>query len=262
MLVIRHPWVSNVASTVEPPESTSHFFFFRGRVFAATPFIPLSRDRLWACPSLESVSPSFAFLCLCRLLTRFVVVPPTCYRLLRLGMPEMLKPTSLIIGAGLSLDVACLTDGRFSGGYVVPFLLLSHTLVAGLRAYPAPTFIHVLSEHRKLHPILRLSFLCSLSFTEALRDPRHMWDRTLSLNLLHPSIRSFITTLSLQGDNRREIEVPVCAWGLVLVDLPPIPSFAPFLQMVAFPFLPRTRNSSRPKFGGGFFYGRISLDWE
>ena len=37
-------------------------------------------------------------------------------RLLRLGMPEMLKPTSLIIGAGLSLDVACLTDGRFSGG--------------------------------------------------------------------------------------------------------------------------------------------------
>lgn len=32
------------------------------------------------------------------------------------GMPEMLKPTSLIIGAGLSLDVACLTDGRFSGG--------------------------------------------------------------------------------------------------------------------------------------------------
>lgn len=32
------------------------------------------------------------------------------------GMPEMLKPTSLIIGAGLGMDVACLTDGRFSGG--------------------------------------------------------------------------------------------------------------------------------------------------
>lgn len=32
------------------------------------------------------------------------------------GMPEMLKPTSLIMGAGLGLDVACLTDGRFSGG--------------------------------------------------------------------------------------------------------------------------------------------------
>jgi dihydroxy-acid dehydratase len=33
-------------------------------------------------------------------------------------MPEMLKPTSLIVGAGLGLDVACLTDGRFSGGWV------------------------------------------------------------------------------------------------------------------------------------------------
>jgi len=32
------------------------------------------------------------------------------------GMPEMLKPTSLVMGAGLGDDVACLTDGRFSGG--------------------------------------------------------------------------------------------------------------------------------------------------
>lgn len=32
------------------------------------------------------------------------------------GMPEMLKPTSLIMGAGLGMDVACVTDGRFSGG--------------------------------------------------------------------------------------------------------------------------------------------------
>jgi dihydroxy-acid dehydratase len=32
------------------------------------------------------------------------------------GMPEMLKPTSIIIGAGLGADVAFLTDGRFSGG--------------------------------------------------------------------------------------------------------------------------------------------------
>ncbi|KIJ62641.1 hypothetical protein HYDPIDRAFT_176436 [Hydnomerulius pinastri MD-312] len=32
------------------------------------------------------------------------------------GMREMLKPTSLIMGAGLGHDVACLTDGRFSGG--------------------------------------------------------------------------------------------------------------------------------------------------
>jgi dihydroxy-acid dehydratase len=32
------------------------------------------------------------------------------------GMPEMLTPTSAIMGAGLGKDVAMLTDGRFSGG--------------------------------------------------------------------------------------------------------------------------------------------------
>ena len=31
-------------------------------------------------------------------------------------MPEMLKPTSAIMGAGLGNDVALITDGRFSGG--------------------------------------------------------------------------------------------------------------------------------------------------
>jgi dihydroxy-acid dehydratase len=32
------------------------------------------------------------------------------------GLPEMLTPTSAIMGAGLGDDVALLTDGRFSGG--------------------------------------------------------------------------------------------------------------------------------------------------
>ncbi|GAA5963935.1 hypothetical protein JCM3765_006061 [Sporobolomyces pararoseus] len=32
------------------------------------------------------------------------------------GMPEMLKTTSMVMGAGLGMDVACVTDGRFSGG--------------------------------------------------------------------------------------------------------------------------------------------------
>ena len=32
------------------------------------------------------------------------------------GMPEMLTPTSAIVGAGMGADVALLTDGRFSGG--------------------------------------------------------------------------------------------------------------------------------------------------
>ncbi|MBL7709051.1 MAG: dihydroxy-acid dehydratase [Chitinophagaceae bacterium] len=39
------------------------------------------------------------------------------------GMPEMLKPTSAITGAGLGKDVALVTDGRFSGG--------SHGFVVG-----------------------------------------------------------------------------------------------------------------------------------
>ncbi len=32
------------------------------------------------------------------------------------GMPEMLTPTSAIVGAGLGKEVALMTDGRFSGG--------------------------------------------------------------------------------------------------------------------------------------------------
>src|SRR5262249_33522297 len=32
------------------------------------------------------------------------------------GMPEMLTPTSAIMGAGMGSDVALITDGRFSGG--------------------------------------------------------------------------------------------------------------------------------------------------
>ena len=38
-------------------------------------------------------------------------------------MPEMLKPTSAVIGAGLGKEVALITDGRFSGG--------SHGFVVG-----------------------------------------------------------------------------------------------------------------------------------
>ncbi len=39
------------------------------------------------------------------------------------GMPEMLKPTSMVMGEGLGKDVALITDGRFSGG--------SHGFVVG-----------------------------------------------------------------------------------------------------------------------------------
>jgi dihydroxy-acid dehydratase len=39
------------------------------------------------------------------------------------GMPEMLKPTGAVMGAGLGKEVALITDGRFSGG--------SHGFVVG-----------------------------------------------------------------------------------------------------------------------------------
>ena len=52
------------------------------------------------------------------------------------GMPEMLTPTSAIMGAGLGSDVALITDGRFSGGshgfiigHVVPRLRKADRLV-------------------------------------------------------------------------------------------------------------------------------------
>ena len=65
--------------------------------------------KFWVVPS--SINTSFIFVFFSTGWRPFL----NC-SLLPIGMPEMLKPTSLIMGAGLGLDVACLTDGRFSGG--------------------------------------------------------------------------------------------------------------------------------------------------
>jgi len=54
------------------------------------------------------------------------------------GMPEMLTPTSAIMGAGLGQDVAMITDGRFSGG--------SHGFIIG----------HVVPEAQEGGPIALL----------------------------------------------------------------------------------------------------------
>jgi dihydroxy-acid dehydratase len=59
------------------------------------------------------------------------------------GMPEMLKPTSAIIGAGLGKSVALITDGRFSGG--------THGFVVGHitpEAYDGGTIALVKDEDR------------------------------------------------------------------------------------------------------------------
>ena len=55
------------------------------------------------------------------------------------GMPEMLTPTSAIMGAGLGKDVALITDGRFSGG--------SHGFIIG----------HVVPEAQEGGPLALIS---------------------------------------------------------------------------------------------------------
>ena len=49
-------------------------------------------------------------------------------------MPEMLKPTSAIMGAGLGKDVALITDGRFSG--VSHGILVGHICPEGAKGGP------------------------------------------------------------------------------------------------------------------------------
>ena len=72
-----------------------------------------------------------------------------------LGMPEMLKPTSLIMGAGLGYDVACLTDGRFSGGLVTSNSRLTRMLSSFLRFFSSHGFVvgHVVPEAQVGGPI-------------------------------------------------------------------------------------------------------------
>lgn len=50
------------------------------------------------------------------------------------GMPEMLKPSSAIMGAGLGKDVALVTDGRFSGGS--HGFIIGHVVPEAMRGGP------------------------------------------------------------------------------------------------------------------------------
>jgi dihydroxy-acid dehydratase len=82
------------------------------------------------------------------------------------GMPEMLTPTSAIVGAGLGKDVALLTDGRFSGG--------SHGFIVG----------HIVPEAQEGGPIALIqngdmitidakNNTLSVAITEEEMDQRH-----------------------------------------------------------------------------------------
>jgi dihydroxy-acid dehydratase len=71
-------------------------------------------------------------------------------------MPEMLTPTSAIMGAGLGRDVALVTDGRFSGG--------SHGFIVG----------HVTPEAQEGGPIALVRNGDRISIDAGTRELR--WD--------------------------------------------------------------------------------------
>jgi dihydroxy-acid dehydratase len=79
------------------------------------------------------------------------------------GMPEMLTPTSAIMGAGLGADVALLTDGRFSGG--------SHGFIVG----------HICPEAQEGGPIALVENGDRITIdAEKNRIELHIDDQTLS----------------------------------------------------------------------------------
>ncbi|EKM51844.1 uncharacterized protein PHACADRAFT_262219 [Phanerochaete carnosa HHB-10118-sp] len=109
------------------------------------------------------------------------------------GMPEMLKPTSLIMGAGLGHDVACLTDGRFSGGshgfcigHVVPeaqvggpIALVRDGDVISVDAVKNSIELHVASEELERRrkgwkaPPLKVSQGTLYKYTKVVEDASH-----------------------------------------------------------------------------------------
>ena len=85
------------------------------------------------------------------------------------GMPEMLKPTSAIIGAGLGHSVALITDGRFSGG--------THGFVVGHitpEAYDGGTIALVQDDDRITISVAekKISLLVS---EEEMKERRSRW---------------------------------------------------------------------------------------
>ena len=69
------------------------------------------------------------------------------------GMPEMLTPTSAIMGAGLGKDVALLTDGRFSGGshgFIVGHIVPEAQVGGAIALIKEGDMIHIDAETNRL----------------------------------------------------------------------------------------------------------------
>ena len=70
------------------------------------------------------------------------------------GMPEMLKPTAAIMGAGLGKEVALITDGRFSGGthgFVVGHITPEAQLGGAIGLVENGDIIRIDAETNELH---------------------------------------------------------------------------------------------------------------
>lgn len=70
------------------------------------------------------------------------------------GMPEMLKPTAAIMGAGLGKEVALITDGRFSGGthgFVVGHITPEAQLCGAIGLVENGDIIRIDAETNELH---------------------------------------------------------------------------------------------------------------
>ncbi|TCO09321.1 dihydroxy-acid dehydratase [Natronoflexus pectinivorans] len=94
------------------------------------------------------------------------------------GMPEMLKPTGAVMGAGLGKDVALITDGRFSGG--------SHGFVVGHitpEAYEGGVIGLLKNGDKIIIDITKNSISVDLS-EEEIAERRKSWKRTEGSELI------------------------------------------------------------------------------
>ncbi len=73
------------------------------------------------------------------------------------GMPEMLTPTSAIVGAGLADSVALITDGRFSGGshgFIIGHVTPEAQLGGPIALVEAGDRIEIDAEQRRIDVVL------------------------------------------------------------------------------------------------------------
>jgi dihydroxy-acid dehydratase len=86
-------------------------------------------------------------------------------------MPEMLKPTSLLMGAGVGKDVALITDGRFSGG--------SHGFVVGHISPEAfdGGLIALLRDGDKITIDINKNSIHAHLFSDEIKNRRREWKK-------------------------------------------------------------------------------------